>query len=309
MSSMFERYATQSIVTDPGDFAHMMEALPQDPVVLIDLISHLLIHFETDASELNEATIAKRIEEIDSRYIPVILQRLIEMNKAPLNVARAPGQRLLSTCRDTAVMLCSMLRAVGIPSRVRYGFARFFYHPTHPLHNHVVVEYWRDNKWNIADSRLSREFCRKHNITLDPADIPSGCFVSGGEAWKQVRAGEYAASAFSGLKGSDEFGFWTIRNLLVFDLASLCGFEPLLWDCWGVMLLQPPGVAPKAKIQLSFLDDISSLNPRDPQECDDLIRIFSAARGLFPDGEIMSYSPTGQTKRLTALPPATSEPV
>ncbi len=46
------------------------------------------------------------------------------------------------------------------------------------------------------------------------------------------------------MRGDDGYGLWKVRNLMIYDLTSLCGFEPLLWDAWGVMLLQPPGVPP-----------------------------------------------------------------
>lgn len=286
------RYLRHTVITHPGSAACYMTGLPDDASELIELTSGLLVHFETDAALLDAALVEERKAEIDSRYVSAMLGQILEMDGAPLAVARIPGKRLLSTCRDSAVLLCAMLRSCGVPARVRYGFSHVFYEPRQVMHDHVVVEYWNGTNWRIADSRLSRAFRQRHNLThLDPTNIPSGLFLSGGDAWKRVRKGELPARALSGLRGDDGYGLWRARNLLLYDLSSLSGFEPLLWDAWGIMLFQPPGVPPQEPEQLEFLDMMADLAVVTPRECDVLAGMFNSTKDVCSSDEIVSFSP------------------
>ncbi|WP_160113717.1 transglutaminase domain-containing protein [Phyllobacterium salinisoli] len=214
------------------------------------------------------------------------------MDDAPLDVVRAPEKRLLTTCRDGAVLLCAMLRSSGVPARVRYGFAHLLYEPRQILHDHVVVEYWSGENWRIADSRLSQAFRHRHGLnSLDPVNISPQLFLSGGEIWKRVRNGELPARALSAMRGNDQYGLWKARNLHIYDLSSLSGVEPLLWDAWGVMLFQPQGVPPQAPEQFEFLDMMADLATVTPQDCDALAGIFNAAEDMYAPDEIVSFSP------------------
>lgn len=287
-----ERYRTHSDVTFPGVSKDRIGDLPENVADLIEVVAGLLIHFETDAQLLDRNVVEGRKVEIDSRYVSTIVSRILRLDDAPLSVARPPEKRLLSTCRDSAVLLCALLRNTGIPARVRYGFSHVFYEPRQVIHDHVVVEYWTGEDWRIADSRLSRAFRRRHDLAhLNPVGISPDLFIPGGDAWRRVRTSQVPARAFSDLRGDDGYGLWKVRNLMIYDLTSLCGFEPLLWDAWGVMLLQPPGVPPHAIEQLEFLDEMAECATISSEECAALIARFSMAKGIYPENQIISFSP------------------
>lgn len=300
MDSLLASYRRHSVVTHPGLWSGLLDGLPSDPASLIEVVAGLIIHHATDKDLLAAVDVASRRGEVDIRFVSAMLARIAAMNDGPLTEARPPEARLLATCRDTAVMLCALFRQAGVPARVRYGFTPFLYEPSQLLHDHAVVEYWDGGAWRLADSRLSRGFVEHHGIRHVPAvDVPRHLVRTGGQAWRRVRRGEEQAKLYAGLRRSNDFGLWTVRNLFVYDLASLAGIEPLMWDAWGVMLLGAAGAAPFVPAQLEFLDEMAELDPLVPSECAALVRRFREAQGLYPDDEIVSFSPVNGQHRVS----------
>ncbi|MFN8374360.1 MAG: transglutaminase-like domain-containing protein [Anaerolineae bacterium] len=81
-----------------------------------------------------------------------MLARLLEMDARPLTETRAPENRIVGCCRDFSVLFCSMLRHFGIPARTRSGFANYFIKDY--WMDHVVVEYWTGDHWQLVDSEI-----------------------------------------------------------------------------------------------------------------------------------------------------------
>ena len=79
--------------------------------------------------------------DAETRYIDDILRIVIARNDAPLSRRREPGERFVGICRDFALLHCSFLRHVGIPARIRSGFADYFGEDGFHF-DHVVTEYW-----------------------------------------------------------------------------------------------------------------------------------------------------------------------
>src|SRR5207253_5946418 len=70
-------------------------------------------------------------------------------------------------------------------------------------------------------------------IAFAPYDLSPCVFLTGGEAWQTIRAGEADPDTF----GIFEFwGSWFVRHNVVRDLAALNKVEMLPWDAWGVMI-------------------------------------------------------------------------
>src|SRR5713101_7308823 len=93
-------YATQSRVSDPEDRGTLLAALPAAPA----------------GSEA----------DVESRSVPRILDRILERDAAPLDVARPPERCFIGICRDYALLACAALRQHRVPARVRVGFAAYF---------------------------------------------------------------------------------------------------------------------------------------------------------------------------------------
>src|SRR5207302_1364717 len=114
-------YAGHGIMTDPGSEADMLSRLPTDVGALCRICHGLVIHLlhaHRYRVELSES----RKREVQIRRVQEKLMRMRELDSRPAQVRRPPNLRVVGTCRDYAVLLCSMMREQGRPARVRAGF-------------------------------------------------------------------------------------------------------------------------------------------------------------------------------------------
>jgi transglutaminase-like putative cysteine protease len=146
-----------------------------------------------------------------------------------LTAPRPPEKRTFGTCRDYALMLCSMLRARSIPARVRCGYATYF--AAGPYEDHWVCEYWcaGETRWVRADAQLD-QLQREHlGIRFDCADLPGDAFVTAGRAWRLATTGGAAPDMFG---HGDAKGLWFLRVNIYRDLLALTNQHMSLWDTW-----------------------------------------------------------------------------
>ncbi|WP_433040060.1 transglutaminase-like domain-containing protein [Dactylosporangium sp. CS-033363] len=218
-----EFYRQQSVITDPGEVA----GLPTDPADLATLVGGVLIHrdwawkFGVDLPEPRRA-------EAELRYVKAMLSHLGSLEPRP------PAERLAVTCRDFAVLLVALLRAVGVPARARAGFAGYFVPGFYD--DHWVVETWSaDRGWYLLDAQVASAPPGAYGTgDLDPLDIPRDAFLVAGQAWMECRAGQRDPQTV-GTSAADLTGFWEIQGNVIRDLAALTGTEVLPWDNWGLI--------------------------------------------------------------------------
>jgi hypothetical protein len=269
-------YRRHTPVTDPGDYLPAVQRLPRDVGSLIEIIGGLFLHYQRDVQEKGVPIEPHRRPEIDARFVSRILGHVLGLEGSPLDQPRPFERRYLGTCRDAAVLLCSMLRSHDTPARLRFGFASLMYQSHRPLTDHVLVEYWShaDQQWRYADSRMYESVRAKHGIPLSPVDIPSEAFVPAAQAWLRGQEKQRTAFDLSGYAFDANHGLWKARNLLMYDLASLYGCEPLLWDAWGYMMHARPYLRPKGWFQYRELNQLARLDTRDPVEWRRLMELY-----------------------------------
>ncbi|GLU33371.1 transglutaminase-like domain-containing protein [Trinickia caryophylli] len=290
MSDYVARYREQSIVTSVHPYEVEIEGLPQSIRELVEIVDGLIVHFKTDEAALDKQTLVERRHEVDSRLVSTMLQRIFSLNEAALSQRRPADQRLLGTCRDTAVLLCSFMRHQGIPARVRFGFAHMLYQRKNPLHNHAVVEYWNGSEWLLAESRMP--YVRGSDTPFAPDDLPRSLFMPAGEAWRQLRAGEQTPQAFSGHQLGERPSRWLVLSFVMYDLASLAGYETLMWDQWGRYYeFSDPRCTADGSAFLDLLDRAAATDCRLDLECRQLIDLFRDVTDISNGTEIHSFSP------------------
>jgi hypothetical protein len=260
-------YTTQSPFSDPGAQAPLYRGLPADPAALAGIVRGLMIHryegarfgFTVDTSRLHD--------DAESRYMDEILRLIAARRDAPLERARGYEDRFVGICRDFALLHCSLLRHVGIPARIRSGFADYFgekgFH-----YDHVVTEYWDDARgWLLADAQVVEDYV----LPFDPMDVPRDRFLVAGKAWQQIRAGQADPKTF-GLDYTEPpmVGDWFVAGNIRLDLAALNKVETLLWDMWGI----------GAGADGDMTDEIYDLYDLAAAVADDEVH-FAAARKLF----------------------------
>lgn len=215
-----EYYKEHSVITTPGRYADQYDTLPETIPQLCQVVQGLLLHeFHTNRYGVNLPE--ERKKESRLREVEKILQRAMELAEKPLIQLRKPENRVISNCRDYAVLMCSFLRDKGIPARVRVGFAAYFDSYLHQ--GHWICEYWdhENDKWVQVDAQLDDIQKRHYEIDFDTLNVPSGKFLYAGEEYELVH------------KNSDDFSFE--KRSLIQDLAALNKIEAELWDITSFM--------------------------------------------------------------------------
>jgi hypothetical protein len=281
-------YEHPTAMTSAGKHASRFEALPRDVAALARAVPGLVL-YEYVAKDFYGVTIPdERKSETHIRPVEAMLDRLLELDDRPLDVARPLDERLVGICHHFMLLLVSMLRAKGVPARARSGFGSYFNAPY--FEDHWVCEYWNDAKarWVLVDPQMDETWRSKLEIDFDPLDVPRDRFVVAGDAWARCRAGEADASKFGIFKG-DLRGLWFVAGSLVRDVAALNKVEMLPWDVWGAM----PG--PDEFLdegRLAFFDRLAALTRasdasfdelRELYESDDRVRVPATVRNSVLD--------------------------
>jgi len=283
-------YATQSRMTDPGQFTERVLAVPGTISAIREAARQLVFHYRADGDFAENGIEAGRICEIDTRYAQDMLARIFELSDAPLTAEREPWQRIVGCCRDFTVLFLSMARAHGIAARARVGFGAYF-EPGWYL-DHVVAEAWHagEQRWRLVDAELAPDHADPSGSPLDSEDLTAAQFVTGPQAWLACRSGAADPERFvvdPGLDIPQTRGWPYLRHNLVHDLASLTRREMVLWDSWGLGDIAEPTGA-----QLAVLDDLAAAIAADVTP--ELADSWSAREGLAVPPVVTSYSPAAE---------------
>ena len=289
----FEFYSTQSVFSDPGALAGYYDALPDDPRELARAVRQLMIH-RLEGGLFGVAIAEDRLHnDAESRYVDEILKLIVERTDAPLTTPREYADRFVGICRDFALLLCSFLRAKGVPARIRSGFADYFGDDGFHV-DHVVTEYWdAERGWLLADPEVLTDL---HPADFDPMDVPRDRFLVAGKAWQLIRAGKADPKTF-GLNFPDVqlIGEWFVAGNIRLDLSAVNKVETLLWDIWGI------GAGGDGDMD----DEIYDLYDLAARVVEDEI-VFEAARTLFAENAglrtpatVMSLAPFNGPREVT----------
>ena len=204
----------------------VLESIPTGPADICRPVRDLVIQ-PTDAKPLGLPD--DRFAENQLRPAAALIEALLALDPAPLDVPRSPDRRVIGTCRHFAVLSCALLRCRGIAARARCGFATYF-QPGRGV-DHWITEYWHDEdeRWVRIDSEMVGR-----QVQAKPEDLRPGEFLTGGEAWQKFRASDIDAAEF-GVYGTGNWGPAEIRGNAIRDLAALNKVEMLPWDEWGRM--------------------------------------------------------------------------
>lgn len=267
-AQVLDFYAQPSVMTSAGRYVPMFAELPSDVGELARIVQGLALH-EYVASDFYGVRVPdERKAESHIRAVEQMLERLLATDAQPLAVARPPDGRLVGVCHHFMLLLVAMLRAKGVPARVRWGFAAYL-NPGF-FEDHLVCEYWNaaEARWVRVDPQLDEVWWAELKIDFDVLDVPRDRFMLAGDAWAQCRAGQADPARFGIFKG-DLRGLWFVAGSLGRDLAALNKLEMLPWDVWGAM---PGPDEPLQDDRLALFDRLAALT-RAPYEGDDRLRV------------------------------------
>ncbi|MFC8431495.1 transglutaminase-like domain-containing protein [Streptomyces sp. NPDC057253] len=284
-------HATQSVFSAPGEMASLYDDAPPDPARLARIVRDVMIH-RLEGELFGHVHPTDRLHgDAESRYIDDILRIVVDRNPAPLTVRRDPGDRFVGICRDFALLHVSLLRHVGVPARIRSGFADYF-SPSGFHGDHVVTEYWDEARgWLLADAQLADpEITANWPVDFDFMDVPRDRFLVAGEAWRAIREGGADEKRF-GLHAPEEgpfFGERFVAGNIRLDLAALNKVETLLWDVWGADDGEPG--TPLSDGVREICDRVAPVVSGEVS-MEAVRRVFAAEEGLRTPRTVTSYAP------------------
>jgi hypothetical protein len=249
------RYACHSRWSDPGTFAAQLDPLPSDPAALPGIVAGLVLHPLFAASGTDRSTAALR-------SVREIIAAVLARDPGPLAEPREPIRRIAGTCRNHALLACSILRQHRLPARLRVGFADYF--TPGFWEDHWVCEYHDGAAWRLVDAELNEETRRRFAIAFDPADVPRDRFLAAGPAWRAMCHARLDP-ARAGVSVLGIAGLWFAAGSLLRDLAALAREETMPWDYWGPARGFRPGsdIPPEWFARLDRLADALATEPSD----------------------------------------------
>ena len=221
-------YASHSEYSEPGGYAELLQRLPDEVGALCEVIQGLLIHV-FHAAKYGVEIAPERMQEMHLYGMEEMLERVFELDPAPLTVARAPERRLVANCRDYSLFLCAMLRAHGRAARLRTGFESYFHRKYNRFGDHTLCEYWDASRerWVCVDAQLDAVQRQAFKIDFDALDLPEEEYAVSGRVWLECRKGARDPKKCGMLH---RWGLDYVRGNVVKDIMALNKVELFPWD-------------------------------------------------------------------------------
>lgn len=268
MGGAVDFYATPGPLTRLDGLDEALAGVPDDPSGIAGVVQGVVVHpFWADVYDVTMPP--ERVDDVQTRPAARMVDAILSIDPRPLVERRDVGRRFFGNCRNFSTLTVALLRRAGVPARARCGFGGYF-EPGKWV-DHWVVEHWDGGRWVRLDPQIDDVQRRALGLDADPADLPPGLFLSGGEAWLRCRVGEEDPDRFGIF---DQWGAWFIAGNVARDLAALNKVEMLPWDGWGSLA---GAGAPDEQVDeiaaLTVADDLDALRRR--YETDDGLRVPS----------------------------------
>ena len=184
MKKILDFYKKQGVRTEVKKGTY--DNFPNNVKKISKIIYGLLIHPAT--FEFYNLSFSK--ERINDKYkdsIQKSIDKIMKIENRLLVEYREPKNRVVNTCRQFAMFICSVLREKGIPARCRCGFA--IYLENGWFEDHWICEYWnvKEKKWIRIDSEIDDAHISQCHINIkniDPYNLPKEAFFTAGVFWK-----------------------------------------------------------------------------------------------------------------------------
>ncbi|MDD5265300.1 MAG: transglutaminase-like domain-containing protein [Candidatus Bipolaricaulis sp.] len=238
---LLDFYRQQSPFSDPGPYASQFDGFPGELHDLCKAVQGILLHMWWIGKPHNGFTRQELVAEGRKVYaeisLPTVEERLAEvlrLDPRPLAEAREPRKRVVSNCRDYALLLVSLLRHRGTPARVRTGVARYLAPGTKHIEDHWICELWNDTtrRWQRVDAEVDDVIGRALRLPFDPLDVPEGQFLSSWECHEEVVSGRIDPGSV-GFNPEPQGTAYT-RYKMLQDLSTLIRHEIVPWAAWSI---------------------------------------------------------------------------
>lgn len=198
---ILEHYLKFSTYTNPGCYKDLLKKLPDDVRKIGNLVAKQIIHSLTlrngnmfSNSDLRYGDMNRipwwrlRCEDDILPTASAMIAELVRLDKKGFTLKRKTEDKIIVTCRFAAVLMSSILKTKGIPSRVRSGFAPYFRKGSW---DHWINQYWNGKRWVAIDVDAALE-----DIDFDVFDMPKDKFDWAADSWIGIREGRLDENNF-----------------------------------------------------------------------------------------------------------------
>lgn len=200
LNEILNFYLNTSSFTSLGAYVNIVDKFPNDIKEICYLIRMQTIHpiaFSNPIIRSSSNCFWGNMQEIkdyktmrQDDLFPTSISMIGEILRINPQISkeRLAKEKLIVTCRGVSLLLASILKAKGIPARVRSGFANY---PSNDgiYWDHWIVEYYNaDNKkWTLIDA----DCCCNDITDFDIYDIPHNRFISAPNLWIKYRNNKF----------------------------------------------------------------------------------------------------------------------
>ena len=233
---ILRHYLDFSMYTYPGLYLEKLKnELPDEVREIGFLVRKNFIHrstlsygnFGTNADlkfgDMTEVPWWRQAEDDNFVTSGAMLTELYRRDTRGFVLDREVKNKLVLTCRYVAIMMASILKAKGIPVRVRSGFAPYF---DNGELGAVSTDHWIDEYWNKKENRwvtIDADGSLSLNDNFDPYDIPKGKFDFPADVWLSIRDKKISPWKFYNAK--PEWGAIAVLWALFYDFHCLMNNE------------------------------------------------------------------------------------
>jgi hypothetical protein len=223
--------------TDPGKYSYLYQDLPRSLDTLCTLVQNQLVHPWNGGQQPQ----GRHYQPRNNYHVQDILEQLLDLNQLGLFVDRPAQDRVLACCRENALLLSSILKFQGVPSRVRAGWVCYVSSDPTKFADHWLSEIWLENehRWLLVDTNPKR------------IDLPHHEFQSGGQAWLQIRSGQATSAQY---RSADDLFY--VKLNFGHDFNAILGTGPHYWEAPPLFHIK---MEEMADWHLALLDKIAHL--------------------------------------------------
>lgn len=285
-SKILDHYRQFSLFTNPGLYKDsLVKELPDDVLEIGKLVKMNTIHrmmlamgntganADLKFGDMSKVPWWRQLEDDNLPTTAAMLAELYRRDPRGLTFERKVEDRIVVTCRSVSILMASILKSKGIPTRVRSGNAPYF--DLGPL-GKVSVDHWIDQYWNAAEERWVTIDADALFLAmdLDIFDQPDGAFDFPAKAWLDMRAGKIDPMRFH--NGKPERGPIVILWSLFYDFHSLMNNETIYMH--NPVYGRPEKFGQLTAGELAKIDNLAQLMLDPDKSFDKLVGIFETDR-------------------------------
>lgn len=230
MEEILDFYKKTSMYTNWGEYKEYFISLTDDIHELAALVNSQTIHRGVLLKSYYKKTnIARqypwyryRCEDDILLTAPAMMAELFRLDSRGIVADRRIEDKIVVTCRYVSILMASILKAKGIPTRCRAGFCLIDNrYRDKTVGDHWIVQYYNynENRWvNLDTNRINRV-----ETDYDYYDMPNDRFDFVAKAWLDVRSGKEDINHFR--HGSKVTGLGMLARSLFYDFHSLMNDE------------------------------------------------------------------------------------